>query len=73
MPTPRRIGCCITAHGFGHATRAAAFRAAHPGVFASAEEARAFIEQDPFFKIGLFGDIKIIRWRKAYVDGVCKL
>ncbi len=39
----------------------------------SAEEARAFIEQDPFFKIGLFGDIKITRWRKAYVDGVCKL
>lgn len=24
MTTPRRIGCCITAHGFGHATRAAA-------------------------------------------------
>ena len=28
MPTPRRIGCCITAHGFGHATRAAAVLAA---------------------------------------------
>ena len=37
------------------------------------EEAKAFIAQDPFSKIGLFGDIKFTKWRKAYVDGVCKL
>ena len=37
------------------------------------EAAQAFIEKDPFFKVGLFANIKITRWRKAYVDGVCKL
>lgn len=36
-------------------------------------EARAFIEQDPFFKVGLFAEVKITRWRKAYLDGQCKL
>ena len=37
------------------------------------EAAQAFIEKDPFFKVGLFANIKITRWRKAYVDGVRKL
>lgn len=37
------------------------------------EEAQAFIQADPFFKGDLFGEVRIIRWRKAYVDGVCHL
>lgn len=36
-------------------------------------EATAFIEADPFFKAGLFEQVVIQRWRKAYVDGVCYL
>ncbi len=35
----------------------------------SREEARALIEADPFYQAGLFADVKITRWRKAYVDG----
>jgi uncharacterized protein YciI len=27
----------------------------------------------PFFKAGLFAEVKIVRWRKAYLDGVCSL
>ncbi|WP_137927440.1 YciI family protein [Cupriavidus sp. 2SB] len=34
------------------------------------EAAQAFIEADPFFKVGLFRDVNIVRWRKAYLDGV---
>ena len=37
------------------------------------EEAERFIAQDPFTLIGLFESVKIIRWRKAYVDGTCYL
>lgn len=37
------------------------------------EAAQALIESDPFFQAGLFADVKITRWRKAYVDGVCLL
>ncbi|MGP4018999.1 YciI family protein [Saccharopolyspora sp. 5N708] len=32
-------------------------------------EAEEFIAKDPFVKIGLFADVKITRWRKAYLDG----
>ncbi|MEV0699777.1 YciI family protein [Saccharopolyspora sp. NPDC050389] len=32
-------------------------------------EAEAFIAADPFAKAGLFADIKILRWRKAYLGG----
>lgn len=39
----------------------------------SREAARALIEVDPFFKAGLFSEVKIVRWRKAYLDGVCTL
>ncbi len=34
------------------------------------EAAQAWIETDPFYAAGLFADIKIVRWRKAYLDGV---
>ncbi|MBB3256828.1 hypothetical protein F4827_001674 [Paraburkholderia bannensis] len=37
------------------------------------EEAQAFIAQDPFSQVGLFERVSIVRWRKAYVDGVCHL
>ncbi|AWB35491.1 YciI family protein [Orrella marina] len=33
------------------------------------EQAQAFIEQDPFYQAQLFADIRIVRWRKAYLDG----
>lgn len=39
----------------------------------SRDEARALIEADPFFKAGLFAEVKIVRWRKAYLNGVCQL
>ncbi|MCG2620773.1 YciI family protein [Arthrobacter sp. I2-34] len=32
-------------------------------------EAEAFIAADPFAKAGLFGEVAICRWRKAYLDG----
>ncbi|WP_414451581.1 YciI family protein [Burkholderia sp. 22PA0099] len=35
--------------------------------------AQAFIEADPFYKVGLFEKINMTRWRKAYVDGICFL
>jgi len=35
--------------------------------------AQALIEADPFFKADLFTDIRIVRWRKAYLDGVCHI
>lgn len=31
-------------------------------------EAEAFINADPFTKAGLFGDIRITRWRKGFFD-----
>jgi uncharacterized protein YciI len=37
------------------------------------EEAERFIAQDPFTLVGLFESVKIVRWRKAYVDGICYL
>ncbi|KAG8153838.1 hypothetical protein BFF94_011125 [Burkholderia catarinensis] len=37
------------------------------------EEAERFIAQDPFTLVGLFERVKIVRWRKAYVDGNCYL
>ena len=36
----------------------------------SREVVQAFIEADPFFTAGLFADVRITRWRKAYVDGI---
>jgi uncharacterized protein len=32
-------------------------------------EAEAFIAADPFSGAGLFGETRILRWRKAYLDG----
>jgi uncharacterized protein len=37
------------------------------------EEAEHFIAQDPFTHVELFESVKIVRWRKAYVDGACYL
>ena len=39
----------------------------------SLAEAQAFIHADPFFQGELFAEVRITRWRKAYVDGVCHL
>ena len=32
-------------------------------------QAQAFIEADPFHAEGLFREVRITRWRKAYLDG----
>ncbi|RKT88217.1 hypothetical protein SAMN05421805_101345 [Saccharopolyspora antimicrobica] len=32
-------------------------------------EAEEFIARDPFALAGLFAEVKIMRWRKAYLDG----
>ncbi|QGZ63567.1 YciI family protein [Paraburkholderia acidisoli] len=37
------------------------------------EQAEQFIAQDPYTHANLFAEVKIVRWRKAYVDGVCHL
>jgi uncharacterized protein YciI len=37
------------------------------------EQAESFIEMDPFYKAGLFAEVRFTRWRKAYVAGVCHL
>ena len=37
------------------------------------EEAERIIAQDPFTHVDLFESVKIVRWRKAYVDGACYL
>ncbi|MBU9465400.1 YciI family protein [Burkholderia multivorans] len=37
------------------------------------EAAERFIAADPFTLAGLFERVAIVRWRKAYVDGVCHL
>lgn len=31
-------------------------------------EAERFVHGDPFYKVGLFGDVKVTRWRKAFFD-----
>lgn len=36
-------------------------------------EAEAFIAADPFSKVDLFREIRITRWRKAYLAGQCCL
>jgi|LNAP01.1.fsa_nt_gb uncharacterized protein YciI len=33
------------------------------------QDARAFIEADPFYQGDLFQEVRVTRWRKAYVDG----
>ena len=35
----------------------------------SLEEAEKFIAEDPFSKAGLFRQVTITRWRKAYLNG----
>ena len=37
------------------------------------EAAQAFIESDPFYQAELFAQVRITRWRKAYVAGQCCL
>ena len=37
------------------------------------EAAQAFIESDPFYQADLFAEVRITRWRKAYVAGECCL
>ena len=32
-------------------------------------EAEAFIEADPYHQHGLFREVRITRWRKAFLDG----
>ncbi|ARP97508.1 YciI family protein [Bordetella genomosp. 13] len=39
----------------------------------SLQDAKDFIAADPFSKGDLFAEVRITRWRKAYVDGVCHL
>lgn len=33
------------------------------------DEAQQLIEADPFYTNGLFANVQITRWRKAYLDG----
>ena len=37
------------------------------------EEAEQFIATDPFSRAGLFAEIRITRWRKAFLDAKCFL
>lgn len=39
----------------------------------SRAEAEQFIANDPFFKVDLFREVRIVRWRKAYLAGQCML
>ncbi|MDT8895738.1 YciI family protein [Halomonas sp. I1] len=45
---------------------------AHGGIYLvaveSRQEARDFIEADPFYRAGLFERVDISRWRQAYLD-----
>ena len=45
---------------------------AHGGVllveFESKEDVEAFVHSDPFCDAGVFGEITITRWRKAFFD-----
>ncbi|MFP3456417.1 YciI family protein [Psychrobacter sp. SIMBA_152] len=34
----------------------------------SRESAELFIKADPFYKAGLFADVKIVNWRQAYLN-----
>lgn len=34
----------------------------------SREAAERFIKADPFYKAGLFAEVKIVRWRQAYLN-----
>ncbi|AEI80544.1 hypothetical protein CNE_2c15860 [Cupriavidus necator N-1] len=34
------------------------------------DAAKQFIDADPFTEAGLFAEVRIVRWRKAYLDGV---
>lgn len=36
----------------------------------SREAAQQFIDADPFAEAGLFAEIRIVRWRKAYLGSV---
>ena len=46
---------------------------AHGGIllvdFETREEVETFVHNDPFWDAGVFGDITITRWRKAFLDG----
>jgi uncharacterized protein len=46
---------------------------AHGGIYLADVETRAqaeaFIAADPFFQADLFREVRVIRWRKAYLDG----
>lgn len=37
------------------------------------EEAERFIAADPFSRVDLFAEVRITRWRKAYLAGECTL
>lgn len=36
----------------------------------SRDAAQQFIDADPFTAAGLFAEVRVVRWRKAYLDGV---
>lgn len=37
------------------------------------EAAQDFIARDPFSRVQLFSEVRITRWRKAYLNGECFL
>lgn len=37
------------------------------------EAAQDFIARDPFSRVNLFSEVRITRWRKAYLNGECFL
>jgi uncharacterized protein YciI len=37
--------------------------------FDTRAEAEAFVQADPFFRGGIYTDVQIRRWRKAFFDG----
>lgn len=41
----------------------------HVADLATKEEAERFIAADPFTRAGLFRQVTITRWRRAYLDG----
>lgn len=49
----------------------------HGGLYVVDVEDRAaaweLISHDPFFIHGLFREVRLTRWRKAYLDGACYL
>lgn len=46
---------------------------AHGGIllveFETRKEVETFVREDPFWDAGVFGNITITRWRKAFVNG----